>query len=234
MHSLWLGILVVLSWSSWFNELISLLLSEGLLNSWELVRSKSLVFVSLHVSFRLNVFRVIMVESLGGITLLAPIIKVELIVSSLGLGGGWRFMVGVGLGLSVDLGVVLGVSLGFAVKLVSLLVSVLIFVFSLSICNNSSVFLQVVVGDGMSTLLAPVIQLGLVFGGFRLGGSWALRSLLHVELRFGLDQVAVVELAFNPVEEVTDKLSLRLLIEVSENVRINFLLEELVHIDFQV
>lgn len=157
--SLWLRVLVVLSWSSWSHELIGLLLGKSLLNSWELVRGESCMLVYLHLSLSLNVLLVIMMESGGSITLLAPVIKVKLIVSCLGLSSRWRFMGSVGSCLSVDLSFGLGVNLGLARCLVSLLVSILIFgsLRGLSIGNDSSVLLQVVVSGSVSTLLTPVI-----------------------------------------------------------------------------
>jgi len=58
--------------------------------------------------------------------------------------------------------------------------------------------------------------------------------LLHIDLRLGLEQVAVIESALNPVEEVTNELCLLALVNTLEKVGVDFLLEELVHVDLKV
>lgn len=83
VHSLWLCVLVVLSWSSWLHELVSLLLGQGLLDGWELVGGESLLFIDLNIGFELHVLLVVLVESGSGVALLAPVVKGKFVVSLL-------------------------------------------------------------------------------------------------------------------------------------------------------
>jgi len=220
LHSLWLGILVVLCWSRWLHEFISFLLGELLLDSWELIRGHSILLVNLDVRFGLNVLGVFMTEGVGSISLLTPIIKVELVVSDLGVSASW--------GLSFLSSI--SIALGFT----RLLILILVGFRGLGVCNDGTVSFQAVVGRSVRSLLTPISQFVSILKCLRFGSSWALRGLLHIDLRFSLEQVAVVEFAFDKVEEVSNELSLLGLVELSEDIRVNFLLEKFVHINLQV
>lgn len=92
ISSLWLGVLVVVSWGGWLHELILLLFLLLLDDGWVLVGGHSLVLLvsfGLHLGLGLDVLAVVLVESGGVVALLAPVIEVLLIFLSLGLGGGW-------------------------------------------------------------------------------------------------------------------------------------------------
>lgn len=168
--------------------------------------------------------------------MLAPVVEVELIVSGLGLSGGWRFglFLSGNLGLTSSLDLALDSILVISGGLSGTLLLMSVGLGGLSILNNTSVLIEVVESWSNITLLTPVIKLLLVLNSLLLGGSWASGGLLHVNLGLSLEQVAVVESALNPVEEVSNELSLFLLSKVFHKLRVDLLLEELVHVNFQV
>jgi len=84
------------------------------------------------------------------------------------------------------------------------------------------------------SLFAPVFNVNLIFSGLGLSSSWWLRFLFHVDVRFSLEKVAVLESAFDEMEEVSNKFSLGSLINTFEKFWVHLCLEIFIHIDFKV
>ena len=64
--------------------------------------------------------------------------------------------------------------------------------------------------------------------------SWWLWFLWKIKVRFGLNKIAILESAFNPVEEITNKLSLFLFWNSFKKLRVHLLLEIFIHINFKM
>ena len=135
-------------------------------------------------------------------------------------------------------------------ELISLLLLEFLGDFSSGIGNHLGLIsVQLDEGSGLGVVLAvgwsvdalagaPVFYLLFVLDGLGFGSGWRLfffkGLLLHVDLRFGLEEVAVLESALDKVEEVTNKLCLVLLIDFLEKLGVHFLLEEFVHVNLEV
>jgi len=97
-----------------------------------------------------------------------------------------------------------------------------------------------VLGTGVVRVLGPV---GFVFGiDGSLGGSdgWLFSIgflfglLLHVDLRFSLNKVAVLESALDEMEKVSYELGFLLFIDFFEKLGVHLFLKELVHVNLEV
>ena len=134
------------------------------------------------------------------------------------------FLLEVSSNLGRGVGGLLGFSLGISLDLcVSLDVGFVVFVLRF---NSGSVF--------------PLFIVLSILNNLRLSGSWGgglnglLRFLVHVDFRFSLDKVAVLESALDEMEEVSNEFGLLFLINTFEEFRVHLFLKELVGVNLQI
>jgi len=208
----WLGVFLVLGRLIWGDEKLGFLSGESLLDLWERVGNH--LGLSVSGSIRggvglgeLNV--VVLVEGWDMVSLAgSPVIDVLLVLDGLGLSTSW------GSGVRLLGGVALEGDVGGGVSLGQVLL---------------------VVGRSVVSFTAtPVLDFLRIFNFLGFSTGWRLRFFVSVQLRLGLQKVAVGESALDEVEEVTDEFRLLLLTDTLEKLRVHFLLEVLVHIDFEI
>ena len=88
--------------------------------------------------------------------------------------------------------------------------------------------------DSISNTWGPVLKVLGFFSSISNSNSWLFRSSFCVNFSFCLNKIAVLESAFDKVEEVTNEFRFWSFIYTFEKFRIHFLLEELIQINFQV
>ena len=142
----------------------------------------------------------------------SPVIDVLLVLDGLGLSTSWGSDILGGVGLESDVGG--GVSL-----------------------DQVEYILRPTLVEGwcfVSLTTTPVFDFLCLFNNLGFSTGWRLRFFVSVQLRLGLQKVAVGESALDEVEEVTDELSFLLLVNTFEKLGVHFLLEVLVHVDFEI
>jgi len=207
----WLRVFLVVSWLIWGNKQLGFLSGKSLLDLW--VRVGDHLGLSLSGSIGggvgLGKLNVLFVVSWGMVTLAGcPVFDVLLVLDGLGLSTSW------GSGVRLLGGVALEGDVGGGVSLGQVLL---------------------VVGRSVVSFTAtPVLDFLRIFNFLGFSTGWRLRFFVSVQLRLGLQKVAVGESALDEVEEVTDEFRLLLLTDTLEKLRVHFLLEVLVHIDFEI
>jgi len=208
----WLGVFLVLGRLIWGDEKLGFLSGESLLDLWERVGNHLGLSVSGSIRGgvglgKLNV--VVLVEGWDVVTLAgAPVFDVLLVFDGLGLSTSWGRGVSFlgGIGLKSDVGG--GVSLGQVLLVVSW---------------------------GVVSLTAtPVFDFLRILNFLGFSTGWRLRFLVSVQLRLGLQKVAVRESALDEMEEVTNEFRFFFLADTFKKLRVHFLLEILVHINFKI
>ena len=95
-------------------------------------------------------------------------------------------------------------------------------------------------GTGVVAILGPVSFILSIDGSLRFSNGWLfsvgflLGLSLHVNLCFGLNEVAVLESALNEMEKVSYELRFLLFTNTFKKLGVHFLLEELIHVNLKV